>query len=69
MKPVTDKERVNLWNVVENEGFGYYMLYYGPDLKLIERMGFNRKEVKAAIKLFSAIQMEIRKAEKLEVDD
>ena len=55
-KKPSKKDLAQLWCSVENEGFGYYMLQYGPDLDLIERMGFDRKELEAAIKLMSAVE-------------
>lgn len=63
MRKPSKKELADLWCHVDNEGFGYYMLQYGPDLALIERMGFDRKQVEAAIKLFSAIEDKIMEGE------
>lgn len=49
----------DLWAKVDSEGFGYYMLHYGPDLNLIASLGFNKEEVEKAIKLFKAIEQKI----------
>lgn len=55
----TKRELADLWCKVDNEGFGYYMLYYGPDWELIGRMGFDVEVLKKACdelrKLGSAI--------------
>lgn len=64
-KNVTDNEKVNLWQSVNSEGFGYYMLQYGPDLNLIERLGYSRDELDKAITLFSKIEREIMSFENL----
>jgi hypothetical protein len=48
LKKPTKKELADLWCKVDSEGFGYYMLQYGPDWKLIERMGFDVDKLKAA---------------------
>jgi hypothetical protein len=69
VKKVTKKEKVQLFGMVDNEGFGYYMLDYGPDLKLLERLGFNRNEVEKAIKLLSDIQELIVSFEELSDDE
>jgi hypothetical protein len=65
MKKLTHRELIDLWAQVENEGFGYYMMYYGPDLNAIEKLGFDRLAVIQAIKLFKDIEKEINKAEEL----
>jgi len=65
MRKLTKQEQIDLWSKVDAEGFGYYMLDYGPDLGLIERMGYNKQEVEKAIKLFSAIQYDIMSFEEL----
>lgn len=62
---LTDQEKRQIWAHVDNEGFGYYMMHWGPDLNAIERMGFNRKKVEAAIKLFEEIESEIDTYEEL----
>lgn len=62
-KKITKKEHANLYSNVENEGFGYYMFQYGPDIKTICKLGFDEKELKAAIKLLSSVEEEIYKGE------
>lgn len=52
---------VQLYCKVERHGFGYYMINYGPDLDLLQEMGFDKKKVKKAIALFKEIQEEIEK--------
>lgn len=56
LKPITKKEHEDLAAKVENEGFGYYMLDYGPDLTLIERMGFDRKKLDEALVLLGQVK-------------
>ena len=63
LKKLSDKEHYELFQKVDNEGFDYYMLYYGPELDLIERLGFDKKEVKNAINIFKKIHSEILKGE------
>lgn len=63
LKPLTKKERGELYCKVDSEGFGYYMLQYGPDLEAIERLGYDRKEVEKAIELLSAIETSIMAGE------
>jgi hypothetical protein len=66
LKKPTDKELYELWvQACENEGFGYYMLDYGPDLDLIEKIGFDREEIEAAIHLFRKLQEKIMSFEEL----
>jgi hypothetical protein len=62
VKTLSTTEHINLWHKVESEGFAYYMLDYGPDLKAIEKLGFNIKEVKDAINLFAKIESKIDEA-------
>lgn len=59
MKKLTKQEKLDLYHKVDNEGFGYYMFSYGPDLKLMERMGYDKKELEAAIKLLSSVEEDI----------
>jgi len=68
MKP-TKAELIDIWYRVESEGFGYYMMYYGPDLELLERMGFDKQKIKEAIKLFAEIKEKISEGEKLAEED
>lgn len=63
-KKPTKQELADLWCKVDNEGFGYYMLQYGPDLDLLERMGFDSKKIKEAIETFSEIEQAIMCCEK-----
>lgn len=60
---LSKKKHAELWAHVDNEGFGYYMLHYGPDLKAIEALGFPQDQVKAAIELFEKIEAKINEAE------
>lgn len=60
LKKPTIQELQDLAAKVESEGFGYYMLQYGPDLDLIERMGYNRKQIEDAIALFEKLDNEIQ---------
>lgn len=69
LKAPTNEELKDLWYAVEGEGFGYYMLDYGPDLDLIERMGYNREELDAALALLGQLQDEIRDIEMMIVDE
>lgn len=62
-KPLSKKELADLWCKVDSEGFGYYMLFYGPDLDAIERLGFNRSEVESAIKILKDISEKISEGE------
>lgn len=55
-KQLSKREHFELWAKVDSEGFGYYMFDYGPDLDAIERLGFDRKELEAAISLLSRVQ-------------
>lgn len=66
---LSQKDHGDLWSKVCSEGFGYYMLHYGPDLKSIEKLGFNKKEVETAIKLFREIENEIGKGEEFASED
>ena len=63
MKKLSKRERADLWYAVDNEGFGYYMLHYGPDLNAIERLGFDLKEVEAAIEVFRKVETAIHNLE------
>lgn len=63
LKKLTRKEHGELFAKVDSEGFGYYMLQYGPDIDAIERLGFDRKEVERAIEVLSAVENEIMKGE------
>ncbi len=60
------KKHVELWVHVENEGFGYYMLYYGPDMEALVKLGFNAKKIEEAIKLFKNIEAKINEAQEFE---
>lgn len=62
-KKVSNKELAELWVKVDSEGFGYYMMHYGPDMDLIERLGFDKSEVQAAIDLFEKIEEKINEGE------
>ncbi len=44
---------------IDMEGFGYYMMEYGPNLDLIEKLGFDKQEVQKAIDLFIKIEAQI----------
>lgn len=63
LKVITKQEHFDLWSKVDNEGFGYYMMYYGPDFELIEKLGFNKVEVEKAIELFKSIEDKIQEGE------
>ena len=56
MKKPTKSELTDLLDKVQNEGFGYYILDYGPDLSLLSRMGFDKKELTHAITLLREVQ-------------
>lgn len=62
-KKLSKKAHGDLWATVDNEGFGYYMLDYGPDLKAIEKLGFNRQELQKAIEMFKNIRSKINEGE------
>lgn len=62
-KPLSKKEHIQLFHKVENEGFDYYMMHYGPDLEAIERLGFDSFKVEEAIELLKDIQEQINVAE------
>ena len=66
VKKLSKKEHRDLFDRVDQEGFAYYMLHYGPDLDAIERLGFNKEEVEAAIKLFDAIEEKINEGQDLD---
>jgi len=54
----------DLWCRIDNEGFGYYMLHYSPNLDLIANLGFNKEELQKAIRLFKTIETKINECEK-----
>lgn len=56
---LSKQEHADLADKVDVEGFGYYMLSYGPDLDAIERLGFDRKKVEDAIELMNEIEIAI----------
>lgn len=66
LKPLSDREKLDLWGAVDWEGFGYYMLHYGPDMDAIERMGFDRKKVEEACLLLKEIETEIMSYEEID---
>jgi len=66
---ITKKEHYKLFCKVDSEGFGYYMLHYGADLNKIEQLGFNREDVKNAIKLFKQLEEKIYQGEQYWKDD
>lgn len=66
LKPLTNKEYYQLAQKVDSEGFGYYMFHYGPDMKVIERLGFDIKKVEEAIEVLAELEEKIFKG--LEVD-
>lgn len=68
LKPLSKQEHAELWSKVDSEGFGYYMLQYGPDMDAIERLGFNRKEVEIAINTLSRVEEEIMRGEEFAFD-
>lgn len=68
-RTITKKDHINLWNHVESEGFGYYMLHYGPDLKTIAKLGFDKDELEKACKLLHKVERAIYEAEEFEVED
>lgn len=68
LKPLSKKELGELFSKVDSEGFGYYMIDYGPDLEALERLGFNKSEVEKAIKLMSEIQDKIMEGEEYAED-
>ena len=53
---MNEEERMELASIVDNEGFGYYMLHHGPDLQAIESLGFDRAKVEEAISLLREIE-------------
>lgn len=59
IKQPTKKELADLWYKVDSEGFGYYMLDYGPDWDLIGRIGFDVEKVKSACALLEELQAKI----------
>lgn len=69
IKPLTKQEWGDLFAKVDSEGFGYYMLSYGPDLESIERLGFDRKAVEAACDLLGRVETKIMEGEEFAYGD
>lgn len=61
-RKINQTDLIDFANGVDNEGIGYYMIHWGPDLDVIENLGFDREEVENAIQLFREIES---KAEEL----
>lgn len=67
MKKLTKKQKkqlADLYQNVDSEGFGYYMLDYGPDLKTIELLGFSKDLLKSTLDTMSKIQEAINDCER-----
>lgn len=58
------KKHAELFLNMDSEGFGYYMLHYGPDIQAICKLGFLKDDVENAIKLFIRIEEAICEGEK-----
>lgn len=56
MAKLTNVEYYEFAQKVDNEGFFYYMAHYGPDWDVIKKLGFKKKEVKAAIDLLKDLE-------------
>lgn len=61
LKPLSPQEHYELAANVDNESFFYYMAFYGPDMKAIERLGFDPKEVKNAVNYLVKVEEKISK--------
>lgn len=53
---LSKKDHYDLACKADNEGVSYYLMHYGPDMEAIEKLGFKKEEVDAAIKLFSELE-------------
>lgn len=68
LKPLTKKEHYDLFCKVDSEGFDYYLMYYGPDLDLIERLGFDRDRLLEVVDFLRVLKREINVAESFSED-
>ena len=53
------KELYELFCKVDAEGFFYYLAHYGPDFKLIKKIGFDPQEIKNAIEVLKKLEDKI----------
>lgn len=58
-KTITHEEHEELYFKVDNEGFEYYMLHYGPDIDLICKLGFEKEKVLECLELLRDIESAI----------
>lgn len=66
MKKLTNTEFYEIAQKVDNEGFFYYMAYYGPDYNAIKKLGFDVKSVEEAVKLL--VKLDAKFTEGLDVE-
>lgn len=53
---ISKEKREDLFYKVDNEGFGYYMTQYGPDLDVIAKLGFDEKQLSDLCDLMSEVE-------------
>lgn len=53
---LTKEEAEELFHTIDNEGFGYYLTNYGPDINLLVKLGFDKEELTKLIQNLSQLE-------------